>query len=483
MIFFNFFILGTLTSLIYPPFFFLPLGLIIFPLIIYLLSNKLREKSYVKYFFFGFSFGFGFLLIYLLWIVNPFLVFESTRPFAILSLFLPLFLSIFFGLGFLLYRNIKRPIGLILFTPFIFILIEFLISKLLYGFPWISNSLILSNNLFGFLIIKYFGTYSSGFLILSIFLLPTIIYFRNSIISFRRLIIIIYSSFILILLVTFVFSPSNNKKIYKEISIEGFQILSPVEHKNKQKTKQDIFNLINDSDSDYIIFGENNFPYLIDKNDHNKMTNFINNQKNIIIGATTYKDNNYYNSFLFFEQGKVHFFDKKILVPFGEFLPFRKYLKFIEPISGNIDFKSGKNERILITDDNIKILPIICYEIIFDNIFKNINNKKIDFIVNITNDSWFGDKIGPYQHFYITRIKSLIANRPIIRVSNNGISAIIDQNGNIIKSTKLNRRESLKYNLKINNDMSYIKVHKYFSYYLIFIFIIVFIIVRYNSNE
>jgi apolipoprotein N-acyltransferase len=97
-------------------------------------------------------------------------------------------------------------------------------------------------------------------------------------------------------------------------------------------------------------------------------------------------------------------------------------------------------------------------------------------LINITNDSWFGTRSGPYQHFYISRIKALVASKSLLRVSNNGISAIIDNNGKIIKSSKLNKVTQLKYKLKINNNKSYYPIHKIFTYYLfsIFIFLIIY---------
>ena len=203
---------------------------------------------------------------------------------------------------------------------------------------------------------------------------------------------------------------------------------------------------------------------------------FIKDNKKVIIGATTIKDGDYYNSFFLLEKNKIQKFDKQILVPFGEFLPFRKYLNFMEIISGSTDYQKGDAERIITTSDNLKILPIICYEIVFDKIFNNINKKEIDILVNITNDSWFGTRSGPYQHFYISRLKSLVANKSLLRVSNNGISAIIDNNGKIIKSSKLNKITQLKYKLKINNNKSYFFTHKIFTFYLfsIFIFLIIY---------
>ena len=98
-------------------------------------------------------------------------------------------------------------------------------------------------------------------------------------------------------------------------------------------------------------------------------------------------------------------------------------------------------------------------------------------------DSWFGNKIGPYQHFYIARTKSLIANKPLVRVSNNGISGIIDNNGKIIKFSQLNQISKLTHKFKINKNKSYFYFHKFFSYYILILFIILIIIIRKRISE
>ena len=453
----------------------LPLGFVILPYFIILISNLSYKESFFRFFFNGFLFGLGFLIIYLSWVHNPFLVYEATRAYSFFALLLPLFLSIFFGLGFLIYKYLTLKLQKILFTPFIFILIEFAISNFLYGFPWVSHSLILSNNLIGFYILKYLGTITSGYLILLFFLLPSMFTYFINIKKYYKKLLIIYSPLILILL-PILFNDSKEKPYNKDIIIEINQLVNPINSLNKKNIEEKIKKLINDSKSDYIIFAENNFPYLIDKNNLDPLNTFIKDNKKVIIGATTIKDSDYYNSFFLLEKNKIQTFDKQILVPFGEFLPFRKYLNFMEIISGSTDYQKGDAERIITTSDNLKILPIICYEIVFDKIFNNINKKEIDILVNITNDSWFGTTSGPYQHFYISRIKALVANKSLLRVSNNGISAIIDNNGKIIKSSKLNKITQLKYKLKINNNISYFSIHKIFTFYLfsIFIFLIIY---------
>ena len=454
----------------------LPLGFIIFPSFIILISNLSNQKSFLTFFLNGFLFGFGFLIIYLSWVHNPFLVYEATKGYAFLALLLPVFLSIFFGLGFIIFKYFVLKLHIILITPFVFILIEFAISNFIYGFPWITNSLILSNNIIGFYLIKYLGTITSGYLILLIFLLPLMFQYFFSIKKNYKQLLIVYSPLILIFFLLILSFESDKKMSNKEVVIEINQLVIPINTFNKENIEKKIMKLIHDSKSDYIIFAENNFPYLINKNNLSNLNNFIKKNKKVIIGATTIQDGDYYNSFFLLEKNKIQTFDKKILVPFGEFLPFRKFLNFMEIISGSVDYQKGNSERIITTTDNLKILPIICYEIVFDKIFKNINKEEIDLLVNITNDSWFGTRSGPYQHFYISRIKALIANKLLLRVSNNGISAIIDNNGKIIKSSKLNKITQLKYTLKINNNKSYFPIHKIFMFYLfsIFIFLIIY---------
>jgi apolipoprotein N-acyltransferase len=456
----------------------LPLGFIIFPYFIILISNLPYQKSFLTFFFNGFLFGLGFLIIYLSWVHNPFLVYEATKGYAFLALLLPVFLSIFFGLGFVVYKYLVLKLHKILITPFVFILIEFAISNFIYGFPWVSNSLILSNNLAGFYIIKYFGTITSGYLLLLLFLLPSMFSYFMSIEKYYKQLLIVYSPLMLVLLLPIFSFEFNQKKPNKEIVIEINQLVNPIKLLNKKKIEEKIKKLINNSNSDYIIFAENNFPYVINKNNLSNLNSFIIKNKKVIIGATTIQDGNFYNSFFLLEKNKIHTFDKKILVPFGEFLPFRKYLNFMEIISGSIDFQKGNSKRIITTTDNLNIFPIICYEIVFEKIFNNINKKDIDLLINMTNDSWFGTKTGPYQHFYISRMKALVANKTLLRVSNNGISAIIDSNGKIIKSSKLNKITQLKYTLNTNNNKSFFFMHKIFMYYLFSIFIILIIYIK-----
>ena len=90
-------------------------------------------------------------------------------------------------------------------------------------------------------------------------------------------------------------------------------------------------------------------------------------------------------------------------------------------------------------NNNVKVLPLICYEVIFPQITRLSKNNH-DLLVNITNDAWFGNSRGPYQHLALAKIRAVLEGKYMLRVANTGISTIIDYNGNIVE--KINLGES-----------------------------------------
>ena len=136
----------------------------------------------------------------------------------------------------------------------------------------------------------------------------------------------------------------------------------------------------------------------------------------------------------------ISFLNKRKLVPFGEFLPFEKFInKFgLKKITeGHGSFLKGFENNNL-KFDKINILPLICYEVIFTSLIQK-SEADTNLIVNISEDGWFGDSIGPDQHFAKTIFRAIENNTFFVRSANKGVSAIIDNKGNIIK--QLNRKE------------------------------------------
>jgi apolipoprotein N-acyltransferase len=126
-------------------------------------------------------------------------------------------------------------------------------------------------------------------------------------------------------------------------------------------------------------------------------------------------------------------YNKVNLVPFGEFIPFESILGLIgfKTVTNSYQSFSSGETRIPLNAKNSKIdlnlLPLICYEIIYSGKLSRDNN--FDYIINISEDGWFGKSIGPKQHFSHSIFRSIESGKYIIRSANNGISAIINPIG------------------------------------------------------
>ena len=127
--------------------------------------------------------------------------------------------------------------------------------------------------------------------------------------------------------------------------------------------------------------------------------------------------------------------DKVHLVPFGEYLPFADILGAIglRAIADADRGYSAAPARATITlEGGLTVLPLVCYESIFPHHAVPPHGQRVDAIVNVTNDAWFGRTPGPWQHLHQTRLRAVETGLPLIRVANNGISAIVDPFGRMI---------------------------------------------------
>ena len=127
------------------------------------------------------------------------------------------------------------------------------------------------------------------------------------------------------------------------------------------------------------------------------------------------------------KNGIESFYDKFHLVPFGEYIPFRSILPVDKITHGSKDFSSGSGPQILTMPHLPPFLPLICYEVIFPQHL--MNSEGASWILNITNDAWFGNSSGPYQHFTMARMRAIEQGIPLVRAANTGISAIINSYG------------------------------------------------------
>ena len=131
--------------------------------------------------------------------------------------------------------------------------------------------------------------------------------------------------------------------------------------------------------------------------------------------------------------------DKVHLVPFGEYLPFAHVFRLFgidKIVEGPGAFSAAPSRKLLNLPGLPKILPLICYEVIFPGEVEK-TAKGADIVVNVTNDAWYGDTPGPYQHLRAAQLRAVEVGRPVLRAANNGISAGIDAKGRLIDAIGL----------------------------------------------
>ena len=199
-------------------------------------------------------------------------------------------------------------------------------------------------------------------------------------------------------------------------------------------------------DADVIVWPETAIPYIAGR--AGSMLNYFssqasNNNATLVTGIFGETDEGLHNSITSLGNGSG-IYHKQKLVPFGEYVPMRFLFStllqiFDLPMSS---LEKGPTEQTMLSADGYSFSPFICYEVVYPD-FVRRNAKNADFLVTISNDTWFGASWGPLQHLEMAAMRALENGRYMVRATNNGVSAIINEKGVILSRTEQFRAEVL----------------------------------------
>ncbi|MBP3545913.1 MAG: apolipoprotein N-acyltransferase [Alphaproteobacteria bacterium] len=452
------FLAGGISTFALPPYYHIWVLFFTFGLLNFFLQNTI---SYKQSFIFGYCFGFGFFSVGLSWLANALALdivsFGWLIPIALGAS--GAFFGLFFGGPALISHYFKNVYSKIIIFAVSVAFFEWIRSFLLTGFPW---NLLGSAFAFNHLWLQFasiFGTYGLSIFLIMIAMFPSTMLF----IPYKKNAFIGIGLSLLIILTMFIFGFYRTTKIdndnKSDISIRIVQPSIPQNLKwNKEDLEQNFADYIELSQAngfetaDVVIWGEtaSTFPLALNSSRMYQVLPAIPDDGFLITGSIDYfpvgDDWQPVNAGLVFQHGKglIANYAKSHLVPFGEYIPFRRYLpESLRPITGFIsDFKKGSGVQTFSTDKLPPFGLLICYEIIFPSEVVDKNNRP-QWLINLTNDGWYGKSSGPYQHLVSAQLRAVEEGITIVRAANSGVSAIISRSGKILNQIGLHKRGNL----------------------------------------
>lgn len=453
-------IAGMAAALAMPPLDFWPLLFVTFPVLLLMLEGidgRLRLQS----FFLGWGFGFGYFLVALHWIGFAFFVdaddYLWMMPFAVGGLAAAM--AVYWGLASLCASLSGRkgfPAALIFAASLA--VFEWLRGTLFTGFPWAAPGLA-SDGMGGVAqTVSLWGTPALTLLIVAwaatwpfIFNGPRLHRFTAALIIATLPLCWAWGSYRL------------QHGVVANVDGVSIRIVQPnisQDSKWRDKNARAIFDQLLEMSAraapdgtpvTHIIWPETAVSFLIDESDVAKvdLAQLLGGNKTLVTGAlrrdvNTTGDgegNKVYNSILTFDGSGtvVSRYDKWRLVPGGEFLPFEWLLEplgFRKVVTVPGSFAAGQGPVSLAIPGAPEAGFGICYEAIFPDHFVD-PRKRPGWLINVTNDGWFGNSTGPYQHLAQARLRTIEQGLPMVRAANTGVSAVIDPYGRILSSLPL----------------------------------------------
>lgn len=462
---------GAASALALPPFGVFPILFFTLPILYRALLGTNVKQAFAR----GWGFSFGFLVCGLYWIASSMLVdlaaFWWAIPLAVVGL--PFYLSLYTGLAAAGFAVLQRRL---IATPARVIALCVLLSiadigrgTIFTGFPWNMMGQSWQHVLPMLQSVSLFGIYGLTLLTYFIMLIPVLLTDRNTV-ARRLAAIIIFVAFALIIWGSWRLHDATDAKV-EDVQLRLVQPniaqslkVDPEAYARNFEQTLGLTSIPAIIRPTHIIWPEAAVPFLLTQNEEARLEIGARTPaKGItILGAPwrTFNEDGekvYSNALVTVDPiGAIrHQYDKFHLVPFGEYFPWRKFLTdnfgaSINAIAaGQYDFSAGPGPQSIALKGLPLVSPLICYEIIFSGAVTP-SHTRAGWLLNVTNDAWFGSTTGPYQHFEIARLRAIEEGLPLVRVANTGISGIIDSYGRVMAKTQLNVTTSLDMGLPVS---------------------------------
>jgi apolipoprotein N-acyltransferase len=409
-----------------------------------------------------------------------------------------LYLSLYPAIFAVLFRYMGKTRLPILMAASIWVSLELIRAKFLTGFPWGLLGYSQHGNAVLIQIVDIIGVYGLSFIILSVNTLIYLLLFNSDFGSKWKSFGLEASVLIIFIAIIIGYGKYRLSEYETEASemrplrvaiVQGNIDLSikwdPVYQKETMNKYHRLTRVSYGFNPELILWPETAVPFFFQEGSElSKEVIRISRESGayLIFGSPAYKRNktdvDYYNRiYLLSPQGVVAGkYDKVHLVPFGEYVPMKRFLPFVHRlVAAAGDFKSGKEVSPL----RIPHCPaggLICYEAIFPELSREHAKKGAKILVNLTNDAWFGMTSAPYQHLFISMFRAVETRRPLIRAANTGFSAFIDPRGEILSIGDLFNEEVLIKEIRVGGDKLtiYSKYGDFFAYLLLIICLIKF---------
>jgi len=404
----------------------------------------LKDISRIKAFLLAYLSGVFFWFLTIYWLVHVTLLG---------TIVLVLYLALYSGVFGIIFTSVKHRAAQpqIFFIAFVWVLLEYLRSYLFTGFPWALLAYSQYINLPVIQIADFTGAWGVSFLIMLVNVSIYLAFSSHfSILSFKRK----YLVPVLFILISLTYGyyklyliPSRQQR--ESIRISVIQGNIPQELKWDPSAVSYILNqyarLSQDAirkQPDLIIWPEASSPGLLGVDDYilEEIVGLAKNLKTpLLIGTVSRDGHDYFNSaILIGAYGEIfQRYDKLHLVPFGEYIPLKKYFPFLETIAPIGDINKGKEYTIFQnlkrnTQNAPKFAVLICFEDLFPELSRKFIQRGAQFLVNITNDAWYKETTAPYQHLQASVFRAIENRVFLARAANTGISGFIAPTGKII---------------------------------------------------